>query len=239
MSNHLKVAMIDLILSLHRKGWSQRRIASELGSQPRDRRTLPQAGRAAPKPAIAPPGSDRGRAEPKPAIAPPGSDSPRRRAPMRSSRRPVGPATVGSASRGRPSECEPWRDIIQSKFDQGLSAQRIYQDLIAEHGFRGATTPSVALFAASTRPELPFRRLECEPGEEAQVDFGTGAGFHTRRQAPQEPISSASCCRTHARPTARPSTARPPTSSSAASRTPSATSAERRDAWSWTTSRPP
>ena len=31
MSNLLKVAMIDIILSLHRKGWSQRRIARELG----------------------------------------------------------------------------------------------------------------------------------------------------------------------------------------------------------------
>ena len=31
MSNHLKVAMIDIIASLHRKGWSQRRIARELG----------------------------------------------------------------------------------------------------------------------------------------------------------------------------------------------------------------
>ena len=31
MSNLLKVAMIDLILSLHRQGLSQRRIASELG----------------------------------------------------------------------------------------------------------------------------------------------------------------------------------------------------------------
>ena len=31
MSNLLKVAMIDIILSLHRQGLSQRRIASELG----------------------------------------------------------------------------------------------------------------------------------------------------------------------------------------------------------------
>ena len=30
MSNRLKVAMIDLILSLRLKGWSQRRIAREL-----------------------------------------------------------------------------------------------------------------------------------------------------------------------------------------------------------------
>ena len=31
MSNLLKVAMIDLVLSLHRQGLSQRRIASEVG----------------------------------------------------------------------------------------------------------------------------------------------------------------------------------------------------------------
>ena len=30
MSNRLKVAMIDVILSFHRRGWSQRRIAIEL-----------------------------------------------------------------------------------------------------------------------------------------------------------------------------------------------------------------
>ena len=32
MSNLIKVAMIDAILSLHRRNWSQRRIARELGN---------------------------------------------------------------------------------------------------------------------------------------------------------------------------------------------------------------
>ena len=75
MSNRLKVAMIDVILSLHRKGWSQRRIAAELDiNRETVARYLKQA-RAAPKPAIAPSGSDSPEPAPKPAIAPPGSDS--------------------------------------------------------------------------------------------------------------------------------------------------------------------
>ena len=54
--------------------------------------------------------------------------------------------------------------------------QRIYQDLITEHSFAGAYY-SVRRFVRQLAPttELPFRRLECGPGEEAQVDFGTGA----------------------------------------------------------------
>ena len=78
--------------------------------------------------------------------------------------------------RGRISDCEPWREIIQSKCDLGLSAQRIYQDLTAEHNFTGSYY-SVRRFVRRLEParELPFRRLECGPGDEAQVDFGTGA----------------------------------------------------------------
>jgi transposase len=66
--------------------------------------------------------------------------------------------------------------LIETKLDQGLHARRIYQDLVAEHGFAGSYW-SVMRFVrrlGQTR-ELPFRRLECEPGEEAQVDFGSGA----------------------------------------------------------------
>jgi transposase len=73
------------------------------------------------------------------------------------------------------SACEPYRQVILEKLEQGLSGQRIYQDLRAE-GF-GHEYHSVRRFVArlrGTRP-LPFRRMECEAGEEAQVDFGTGA----------------------------------------------------------------
>ena len=175
MSNHLKLAMIDLILSLRRKGWSQRRIARELDlNRETVARYLRQA-RGDPKPAIAPPGPDHRDAAPKPAIAPPGSSSldtvPNPDVPL------LGSTHDGSSrSRGRASDCEPWRDIIQSKCDQGLSAQRIFQDLTADHGF-GGSYYTVRRFVHRLAPalEFPFRRLECEPGDEAQVDFGTGA----------------------------------------------------------------
>ena len=58
---------------------------------------------------------------------------------------------------------------------QGLSGQRIYQDLKSE-GF-DHEYHSVRRFVARLRGtrSLPFRRMECEAAEEAQVDFGTGA----------------------------------------------------------------
>lgn len=39
------------------------------------------------------------------------------------------PAEVASRSR-----CEPYREVILQKWEAGLSAQRIYQDLMVEHG---------------------------------------------------------------------------------------------------------
>jgi transposase len=80
------------------------------------------------------------------------------------------------ARHGRASECEPWRAAIITMLEQGLSAQRIYQDLTSEHGFTRSYY-SVRRFVSKLEEhlELPFRRMECEPGEEAQVDFGTGA----------------------------------------------------------------
>jgi transposase len=191
MSNLLKVAMIDLVLSLHRQGLSQRRIASELGiNRETVARYLSDAKVAAKpanapsgsieaepesKPANAPPGSIEAEPESKPANAPPGSATPEPGVNNDLSPPPLVRTRVGRR-RGRTSDCEPWRDVIQSKRDLGLSSQRIYQDLVIEHSFTG-TYYSVRRFVRQLAPstELPFRRLECGPGEEAQVDFGTGA----------------------------------------------------------------
>jgi transposase len=189
MSNLLKVAMIDIILSLHRKGWSQRQIARELGiNRETVARYLTRVS-AAPKPANAPTGSLGLDSAPKPANAPTGSlglgSAPK---PANASTGatslgsepilpPSGPASDGAErAHGRSSECERWRDVIQSKCESGLSAQRIYQDLTTDHGFAGSYY-SVRRFVHRLEPArgLPFRRLECEPGDEAQVDFGKGA----------------------------------------------------------------
>jgi len=83
--------------------------------------------------------------------------------------------TGGSVS-GPISASEPYRPIILAKLEKGLTAQRIYQDLRTEHGFAGSYD-SVKRFVRRLRQAtpLPFRRMECAPGAEAQVDFGTGS----------------------------------------------------------------
>ena len=181
MSNHLKVGMIDLILCLRRKGWSQRRITPELDlNHETVARYLKQVGSDL-KPTIAPPGSDNAEPDPKPAIVPPHSRSldtvPNPDVP------PLGSTRNGTSRSGsRLSNCEPWRDMIQLKYNQGLSAQRIFQDLTCEHGFEGSYC-TVRRFVRRLTPvlELPCRRLECEPGDEAQVDFGTAAPVITAK----------------------------------------------------------
>jgi len=89
---------------------------------------------------------------------------------------------------GRFSQCEAFRELINAALDTGLSAQRIYQDLITEQKF-GGSYDSVKRFVRQleqARP-LPFRRMEREPGQEAQVDFGQGVWVieEGHRRAPQ------------------------------------------------------
>jgi transposase len=77
---------------------------------------------------------------------------------------------------------------ITLAIEQGLSAQRIYQDLVTSHAFAGSYT-SVKRFVHCRRAsqKLPFRRWESEPGEEAQIDFGQGAWVideHGKRRRP-------------------------------------------------------
>lgn len=164
MANRLEVAKVKAILSLHQQGWSQRRIARTLGI---DRKTVAEHLRIeASKRAKAPPGK-----------APPGDDSKRAKAPPGSGGVEQAAATPENEC-GEPgrSDCEPYRERILEQLESGLSAKRIHQDLVAEHGFQGSYY-SVRRFTQRLRRSspLPFRRMESEPGEEAQVDFGTGA----------------------------------------------------------------
>jgi transposase len=191
MANLLKMAISETIRTLHRRGWSQRHIAAELGI---NRETVARHLRRAdppPRPADAPTGSQEGPSEPRPADAPTGSEG-GRTAP-RSADAPTGsegdPGTIrllpGTPcptpdppphGNGRASGREPWRELIRARCDLGLSAQRIYQDLVTDHGFAGSYY-SVRRFVRRLEKarDLPFRRIECEPGDEAQIDFGCGA----------------------------------------------------------------
>jgi transposase len=199
MANQLTMADIDTIRTLHARGWSQRRIARELDIHRDTVARYLQGGDEPAKPANAPPGSDAPEAEAKPANAPSGSDAVQPQA--KPANAPAGSDPAGGASppapiesageasptapcpdaaaaggAGRLSDCQPYRSVIEAKREQGLTAQRIFQDLAGEHGFAGSYY-SVRRFVHRLEEgtPLPFRRMECGPGEEAQVDFGLGA----------------------------------------------------------------
>lgn len=163
MANQLKMAIIETIITLKKRGWSNRRIARELGI---DRGTVARQLRPAASSAnaaIVDPGAGAAGGGSNAAIVDAGSESNSERAGLRP---------------GRPSLCEPFRSIIVAARDHDLSAQRIYQDLVSEHGFTGRY-PSVRRFVEQLgrRPGLPMRRMECEASDEVQVDFGRGASI--------------------------------------------------------------
>jgi transposase len=187
MANVLKMAEVYAICALLERGWSRRRIAEALGI---DRETVTRYARlAAAAPGGAPSGAPLGCGPPKPATAPPGSEPDgsgvyaRELGSNPAPGAPPGSAASGTAAPDAPGRasgsqscCAPFHAVILAKLDQGLSAQRIHQDLVAEHGFR-EKYHSVRRFVRKLgqAAPLPFRRMECAPGEEAQIDFGRGA----------------------------------------------------------------
>ncbi|HEY7803043.1 MAG TPA: IS21 family transposase [Orrella sp.] len=74
------------------------------------------------------------------------------------------------------SACEPHREFIQEQLKLRRNYTAIYQDLVDIYGFSGAYN-SVKRFAGKLCQSDPvqYDRLEFEPAEEAQVDYGEGA----------------------------------------------------------------
>lgn len=157
MSNVLKVALQETIRSLEKKGWSQRRIARELGV---NRRTVGKYARAAVG------------VDPKCTTQVTAGLGEEVSSKCTTLEREV---TAGKSWDAR-SLCAPWAEVIFTKLEEGQSAQRIYQDLRDDHQF-GGSYESVKRFVGKLRVKHPDRvwRLESQPGEEMQVDFGLGA----------------------------------------------------------------
>jgi len=133
MAKQLSMGQIQSIITLHRSGHSNRRIAELLGIH---RETVAKhLDSTAEVPA-----------KPDPRVRP-------------------GPANA----------CQPFHELILGKLEQGLTGRRIYQDL-REEGFAGSYS-SVRRYLGGLREtrQLPVRRLETPPGQEAQIDFGSGA----------------------------------------------------------------
>ncbi len=112
--------------------------------------------------------------EPPPDHAPLGARSPEVE--------PANEPSSGSAPVAAPgpsltaSVCEPYRDFIELSLGKGRNAKAIYQDLVDDHGFT-ARYQSVKRFVRQLRGgsgRQPCAVILTPPGEEAQVDYGSG-----------------------------------------------------------------
>src|SRR5947209_3200346 len=85
-------------------------------------------------------------------------------------------APPDSRSKRSISACAPYREVIEEGLNRGRNAMAIWQDLVTQDGF-GASYQSVKRFVNKLRPcqgQKAHPVIVTAPGEEAQVDYGTG-----------------------------------------------------------------
>ncbi len=155
MANQKDMTVRNSILGLYDRGWPKSRIARELGVC---RETVIRYVRLSGARSDVPAGEDS-----KSTIPPTGNAGSK-------------PTVVPAGKSGRRSRCEPYREQVKLLLEKGLDAQRIWQDLRDDYGFEGSYD-SVKRYIRREKVTHPERiyRIESLPGEEAQVDFGTGA----------------------------------------------------------------
>jgi transposase len=74
------------------------------------------------------------------------------------------------------SACDPYRELIEVELGRGRNAMGIWQDLVDVHGFPGGYQ-SVKRYVRKLRgtgSAEPRAIIQTQPGEECQVDYGTG-----------------------------------------------------------------
>ena len=170
MSHILKVNEQETIRTLAAKGFSQRRIALELGV---NRRTVARyAGRVSKCTTLGgevTAGSEGG--EEAKCTTLEGKVTAGLEAGTGSKCSDVG----GEVTAGSRSLCAPYAGVISGMAGEGLTAQRIWQGLRDGHGFAGSYE-AVKRFVNRLKAREPQRvwRVEVRPGEEIQVDFMMG-----------------------------------------------------------------
>ena len=179
MSNVLSEEKKQQVIALGRLGWTLRRIQRATGV----RRETAGAYLKAAGIALRPSGSWGRRPPAKPAnqtttdseLAKPANevttDSGLRVSSERQTEQPASPTRSPTAS-----ACEAYRETIELGLSRGRNAMAIWQDLVSEYGFASSYN-SVKRFVRQWRgsqtPEA-CAVIITAPGEEAQVDYGTG-----------------------------------------------------------------
>lgn len=184
MSNVLNEEKRQQVLALGRLGWPLRRIQQETGV----RRETASAYLKSAGIAVRPPGGWGKR----PPVAKPANEvstdfggdfaamatalaaTPTQASTPPADAKPANEVSTDSAASR--SICETYRDFIELSLSKGRNAKAIYQDLVDDHGFTGRYA-SVKRFVRHCRgTQAPEARavILTPPGEEAQVDYGTG-----------------------------------------------------------------
>ena len=183
MSNVLSEEQKQQIIALGRLGWSLRRIQRETGIR---RETisayLKEAGVA-----LRPPRGRRIRAKPASAAEEVTTDS--TSAKPASTANEVTTDSDGESAGKTPAKpepkpgrspstsvCEPYGEAIAVGLSQGRNAKAIWQDLVDVYGFTGgyqSVKRFIRRFRGSQSPGA-CAVIETPPGEELQVDYGTG-----------------------------------------------------------------
>ena len=169
VSNVLNEEKKQQVLALGRMGWALRKIEKATGIR---RETAAGYLRAAGVPVGRSGGWGRRKAKPANEVT--------------TDPKPVKPANGGevttdsgaekSAAAVTASSSEPYRELIEAALAKGRNAMSIWQELVDSHGFAGAYE-SVKRYVRKLRgtPSPEARAIiETAPGEEAQVDYGTG-----------------------------------------------------------------
>ncbi len=102
--------------------------------------------------------------------------------------KPANEVTTGfgvelEAADAKRSVCEPFREAIELGLSRGRTATAIWQDLVSESGFSGSYQ-TVKRYVRKLRGKQPLQAravIRTGPGEESQVDYGTGAMVRDRR----------------------------------------------------------
>jgi transposase len=93
---------------------------------------------------------------------------------------PEVPADLPALPRTNSAVIQPYTETIRQWFLQKLTAQRMYQDLAEQHGYKGSYD-TVKRYVRKLRRKLRrfSERLPHLPGREAQVDFGKATCYVT------------------------------------------------------------
>ena len=177
MANVLKPEKQEQVRALGRLGWSVRRIQRETGvDRASVRRYLAEAGIVVrePRRRQLPAAGSKPASEVFPGLGV--SAAAEAADPKPASEVFPDPGDGGGEKPRVPSRCEPHRSFIEESLGRGRNGKAIWQDLVDLHGFAGHYE-SVKRFVRQLRPSaaaIAHPRIDTGPGEEAQVDYGTG-----------------------------------------------------------------